>query len=288
MRGLAQFIMKGRLYGILFVVATSLVPLFVWFGNAALALWTLRRGPADGFIIIGGALAGYLLVEVVATGNVAGALLMALVLWLPVLGAALVLRGTVSLPLTVLVVTGFSVLVLGFWYLLVGSGEMAWAALLGVDVGELSEEQLAELASLGRYLPIGVGLSVWVNTMIGLMLGRYWQALLYNPGGFQAEFHQFRLGNGLALATVVCLMGGLLFGSWGMGQLGILLGAGYVLQGLAVLHAFTLARSWGWPVPAIGYITLPFSWPAFLLVGLVDSWRDLRKSLPKPDTDGTE
>ena len=280
MRGLAQFIMKGRLHGILFVVAASLVPLFMWFGNAALALWTLRRGPAEGVIIGLGALAGYLLVELIATGQAAGVLMMALVLWLPVFGAAVILRGTISLPITLLAIAGFSTLVLGFWALVTGDEGVGWASLVGVDIAELSDAQREELAAIGRYVPLIVALSVWLNTIIGVLLGRYWQALLYNPGGFRAEFHSLRLGNGLALATALCLSAGVLLGIWPLVQLGLVLGAGYVLQAFAVVHAFSYVRGWGWLVPAAGYLTLPLSWPAFMVVGLVDSWQDFRQRLP--------
>ncbi|MCP1675024.1 hypothetical protein J2T57_002162 [Natronocella acetinitrilica] len=283
MRGLAQFIMKGRLYGILFVVAASLIPLFMWFGNAALALWTLRRGPADGALIAAGALVGYLLVELVATGQVAGALLMVLVLWMPVLGAAMVLRGTISLPLTVLCVSGFSVMVMALFHLIAGGDGAIWASALGIDVSELSEAQREELSAIGRYVPLGVGLSVWINTIFGLFLGRYWQAVLYNPGGFREEFYRFSLGNTVAIGVAVTLLGGMLFGSWALAQFGILLGAAYVLQAFAVVHAFSRARGWGWAVPAAGYVTLPLSWPAFMIIGLLDSWQNFRKRLPAPE-----
>lgn len=285
MRGLAQFIMKGRLTGVLFVVAASLVPLFVWFGNAGLALWTLRRGPAEGGVVLGGAIIGYLLVEMVATGQVAGALLMALVLWLPVFGAALVLRGTISLPLTVMTITGFSMLVLVLFQLLVGGGS-GWAQVLGVDLSEMSDAQLEEVAGIGRYVAVGIALSVWINTVLGLLLGRYWQAVLYNPGGFSAEFLGLNLGKGMAIGATVCLLGGMLFGSWPLAQFGIVLGAGYVVQAFAVVHAFSRARGWGWFAPAIGYVSLPLSWPAFMIVGLVDSIRDFRKRLVLPEDNG--
>jgi len=39
-----------------------------------------------------------------------------------------------------------------------------------------------------------------------LMLARWWQAVLYNPGGFQQEFHQFKLQPAIAMMLMVLFL----------------------------------------------------------------------------------
>src|SRR5690606_39352678 len=45
------------------------------------------------------------------------------------------------------------------------------------------------IAVLGGVL----GATHMLMALISLMIGRYWQGGLYNPGGFRQEFHQLRL-----------------------------------------------------------------------------------------------
>jgi len=42
------------------------------------------------------------------------------------------------------------------------------------------------------------------NSFTGVLLGRWLQALLYNPGGFGAEFRELRLG---LIVSIVCFAG---------------------------------------------------------------------------------
>ncbi|MEZ5581549.1 MAG: hypothetical protein R3F37_01040 [Candidatus Competibacteraceae bacterium] len=61
----------------------------------------------------------------------------------------------------------------------------------------LLERDPQTLQQLLDYLaPMVVGL-IFANglasLLCGLLLGRWWQALLFNPGGFSREFHELRL-----------------------------------------------------------------------------------------------
>jgi len=281
--GLAQFVMKSRVSGMLFMLLATLVPLFVWFANAALALWTLRSGPRNGLIVGGGALAGYVAFEVLLTGNLLGASLLAVGLWAPVFLAALVLRSTVSLQQAINVITMAAVVVLGITLALFDAGDLAWTAVFGIDTSQLSGDAQTELGRFFAMLPVGLALSVWINSVIGLLLARHWQALLYNPGGFRREFHQFRVGTVMTVVAALVWAASFVAGPPAVSYLSMVLGAGLVLQAFALVHAYSYAKGWGWFVPAIAYILLPLAWPLFIALGILDSVMNYRKSLPAPD-----
>lgn len=85
-----------------------------------------------------------------------------------------------------------------------------------------------------------LALGVWASGMLlialcALFLARHWQALLYNPGGFQQEFHALVLPKSVTLITVV-----LMFGLEFLGPpFGLLLPSLYVfsfIAGLALVH----------------------------------------------------
>jgi len=280
MQGLAQFIMKSRVSGMLFMLLATLVPLFVWFANAALALWTLRRGPREGLIVGGGALAGYVAFEVLLTGNLLGASLLAVGLWAPVFFAAMVLRRTVSLQQSVNTITLAGVVVLGTTLAAFDATDLAWTAVFGIETGELTGEVQRELARFFAMLPVGLALSVWINSVLGLLLARHWQALLYNPGGFRREFHQFRVGTVMAVVATVVWLVSFVVASPAVSYLSMVLGTGLVLQSLALVHAYSYAKRWGWFVPTLAYILLPLVWPLFIAIGVLDSIMNYRKSLP--------
>lgn len=57
-----------------------------------------------------------------------------------------------------------------------------------------------------------MGISLTISTFLALVLARYWQAGLYNPGGFQQEFHAIRLEKmwliaGFVLLALLSLLG---------------------------------------------------------------------------------
>ena len=126
------------------------------------------------------------------------------------------------------------------------------------------------------------GLLAWViaiSSIASLVLGRWWQSLLYNPGGFAEEFRALRIQPPLALASLAGMTGCYLFSTdyvaWGN-----LLGLPLLVAGLALVHHLVASARKGAHWLAIFYICLvlmlgPLSM-LLLGLGLVDSVLDLR------------
>ena len=61
----------------------------------------------------------------------------------------------------------------------------------GGVIAEAASQALIE--GLSRWMTGAFAASLYVQFLLALLLGRWWQAVLYNPGGFGAEFRGLRL-----------------------------------------------------------------------------------------------
>ncbi len=295
MQGLASFVMRGRSQA---VMATSVLamlsivmPPLSLLSSASVALVTLREGRSAGLQVIGWSLLACLLLSTVALGNPAPAIGLMLLLWFPMWVLGQVLREIRSLGLAVQSALAFGLLTIVYFYLQTGDPIAEWQkvfALLadnftkaGLYEAEKSQQLVDELA---RWMTGFFAAGYFLQLVVSLLLARWWQALLYNPGGFQQEFHQLRLSK--LLAYLGAVLGVLSLLQLEMGEdllryLTVLLMAAYLVQGLAVAHGIvkllSLNRAW-----LIGvYIMLVITGPQMLIVismlGLADIWMNFRE-----------
>ena len=291
MRALAEFIMRGRVQATLVVAGCAALPLLYWLGAAAGSLVLLRRGLKD------------------ALGVVALGLLPALFWWLTFDDprALLVLLGSSSLALVLRASESWSrVLLVSIAMGLVFAGVLGAAfrpqiealsqeliKILPMALGEvyqqLSVEERARLATL--IAPILTGLIaalLQAISVLSLILGRYWQAVLYNPGGFGREFRAIRIPLGPAMLLLACMLVGPNFGPQ-LAMLTPMCSVPLAFAGLALIHGLVaqgrLARFW-----LVGlYVTLlPFMqliYPLLVVLAIVDSLVDFRGRLAPKDAD---
>lgn len=277
MKPVLAFMMHGRWQPVLFMAAATLVPLLAWLGGAVLALVTLRRGAAEGgLVMVGAALTmgvAFAAMGVNPVVSVAGLL----EYWLPVFVLAAVLRATVSLPLTVLVSAGLGSLALVAWYALVQDPAAFWTRSLG---GMFEGEEGADL--MRSLSPVMSGfwiLGLWSLSVGSLLLARWWQAVLYNPGGFREEFHGLRLDWRFAAGTLVVMLLATFSGPGLVYDLSLLVSGVFAVQALAVAHCVAHARGWHWILLVPVYGLMPFLFKLYALLGIVDTWFDLRQRL---------
>lgn len=279
MRGLASFAMHGRFRALLLVVASAGSLLFAWIAAAVLALVTLRKGYQEGlWLLLWASLPGLVLAQV--TGDSSA---LALVLGTALLAQAL--RATVNMALTALLSAAVAVLT---GVLLLGFGEpmLDEMSRIFARLSLALEEQAGpdQGGALALHAPSRVQLAGMMGVVNGVLsflclaLARYWQAALYNPGGFGTEIRALRfppalvwvLGIGaLAIAAV-----DIQWRSWGSALLLPL-----TIAGFALLHARARYRGQGsfW-LSGIYVAWLVFDAAKLALVGLVlvDALLDLR------------
>lgn len=300
MNFLAAYIMRGRLQAMTTASSLALLSLIMppvsILSSASVALVTLRLGATEGLYILGASslvagLLGFLLL-----GNFQFALIYVLVLWLPVWLISIVLREGRHLSLAVEIAVLLGVMAVIGFYLYNPEIAATWGNLFT----QMTPENLppdAPVADfkratgiLSHYMTGIVAAGSVFSMLFGLFLGRWWQANLYNPGGFKAEYlslsTQPRLAIGSLLVVAIALaMPGI--GSEIAWNATILMFVLYSVIGTSVLHtlfaAMKLAR---FTVPML-YITLfliPHALLIVALVGLADAWLNLRKYQSKHTT----
>ena len=288
MKGLAEFVMRGRLQALLVVVAGSGSLLFCWISAAVVALVTLRKGVGAGAWLFLWALlpAGTLLYVFGDSGPLA--------LLAGTMVLAVVLRSTVSLPSAVLAsvavgaVTGLGLVSFG------GQNLDQIVAYFGEFLATLEQQlsQGAEPVVLLRpdatQIAGMLGAGTAMTSVLCVLLARYWQAALYNPGGFGEEFkalyYPATVSTLLAVATLAVSSLGLQYRSWA-----VICIIPLTFAGLALIHARAEARGQGKGWLTGFYVAWLLFDPVKLLVvffAIADSWLNFRQRWAnKPGTD---
>jgi hypothetical protein len=278
MRVIAEFVMRGRSYAIGASVLSASLPLLNWLSTAIVSLVVLRQGAAEGAMVLLWTLlplgvALYLFGDPTAMISLFGTV-----------GLALILRATTSWELTLAAAVVLSA---------VGSLVFEFTAsevlLVIVDMYmEYSKQVSMELSyEAARKSVFGFFAMGQAYAMLALLiLARWWQSVLYNPGGFQKEFHQLRLtgrlSTGLVVLLMVCVGLSDLLGRWIP-----LLTVPLIVAGLGFVHWFTKEKkmSSNWLV-AFYFLLLLFSqfiYPLIASLALMDSYLDMRKRIQKTE-----
>ena len=277
--------MRGRWQALAVAVLGAGSLLFGWISAAAVALVTLRQGVASG-----GWLVFWALLPAVAASWLSGDPGSVLLL-LGVFVLAVVLRATVSLALAV-AASALVGLISGGGLLLIGADFLAqlaevFAALLEqLQSNVATEESMDLVLSAPSTVQIAGILAAGnaVTAVFSLLLARYWQALLYNPGGFREEFHALRLPplwtTGLGLLALAVWAQEPWVSGWAL-----VVSVPLMFCGFSLVHAYAAASGRGVSSLVIFYLLWLFVDPVKgLLLGCVvaDAWIDFRRRWVRP------
>lgn len=259
---LGNFLLRGNVHAMLAVSALSALSLIVWplaylISGAPMALVALRQGAKKALLV---ALGSVLLLALVA--HLLGLskdvpVYYAVAVWLPVILCAAMLRVTQS--------QGLMVMCAG----LAGVGFTAWTHLRLDKIREwwlaafdhwrdspllgFGGQDPAQVNELINSLASAILIYGFVTSLVAaLLLARWWQSALFNPGGFRSEFQLLRLPRGLVLIALLNLI--VLTFSPGDGRLPafrdllVLILTMYMFQGLSIIHGAVHRRgsSRGW------------------------------------------
>jgi len=246
LKALAKFILRGRLQALLVGFIGGFFPLI---STAAIALVSICKGVKEGTLLF---------------------------LWVSLLLVFIQQMSGENPLLTAITVASSGVMVLAAtvhkymaswqWTLLsISLGSLVSAFVFGLlmssDVTELlttaqtllqtvNSQQPDAQFDLALTEPMLLGLVATImaaGSIMSMMLARWWQAGLFNPGGFQKEFHDFAIQAKVAVILIALLIAGQLFlKSY---QLWADLAAlPLLIAGLALVHfavkLFGLGRQW--------------------------------------------
>lgn len=272
-----------------FAPAASLLALPLVVGSAAVVVFVvLRRGEMAALRVGGVCLAILVVLSLALTGAATRVPLVALVLWLPAVLAAVVLRRSVNLGLAVLAVTLSGLFVALGMELAVGGSLDVWREAVTLQLGDpsrtgLTAEQFDALVeTLASRMSGATGVSVMLVALCALFLGRSWQAAAVRPGGFREEFHALSLGR---IPAVLCVaLVGLAFALDGTlwDAFAFVAVVAFFVQGLAVAHAIVARRGLakGWLIGLYVLLLLPHTVLMLAALGLADNIVPLRGAAP--------
>lgn len=255
--------------------------------SASVALVTLRRGALEGLIVLACSTAVAGLLGFFLLGNFQFVLLYGMVLWLPVWLISIILREGRYLSLAVEIAVSLGALgVIGF-YLYDTNLALMWKNILTQMVPPNAPvvDIKHTLDLLSHYMTGIIAAASVFGLLFGLFLGRWWQALLYNPGGFKQEFLSLNTRPRLAIGSIV-VVGIALFSSGVISEVSwnitILLLVLYLFIGIAVLHTLFASMKMGRYMVPMFYVTLfliPHAMLPVAIVGLSDAWMNLRNKI---------
>jgi hypothetical protein len=255
--------------------------------SAAVALVTLRRGGYEGLYVLIASYALAAILGLVIFGSFQFALLYGPLIWL----IAMILREVKQLSIAVEITVMFGVAGIVVFFIFVNDPAAMWGSILtqmtqpvleNSDVDFPVEKIKQNIQFFSHFMTGGVAAGSVYGLLFGLFLARWWQSVLYNPGGFREEYLSLKVRPKLAIASIVIaaiawLMSGVLSEiCWNITILFVVL---YTIVGTAILHiAFSTMKTRFFMVPFL-YLTLvfvPHMTIVVVIVGIIDTWLDLR------------
>ena len=269
MRAVAEYAMRGRREAIIVAAVSAAVPLLFWLSAATIVLTTLRKGTAEGLNVLlwAGMPAVLWLVMrgdptsliVIVGAMILAAVLRATVSWVSTLFVGVVLGLIVSWVMPLLVPELLNPEVL---------------SKLAPSVDMKTEQSYAMFSSLLTGFWAAAHLMVII---LSLILGRWWQSLLFNPGGFGEEFRQIMLPPLVAIpAVLIAQFGGNLHPVF-IGWAPILMMPLFIAA-IALVHGVVSIKKLSYHWLVLMYILVFLVGP---YLALVDSLMNFRRRLQK-------
>jgi len=305
-----DYLFQHRWQALLLTFVSTFIPVIGIIGILIAALVTLVKGVVEGAIFTFAAILPYLITSalssssevappLVAWAAIGVAVLSNVLTWV----FAVMLRRQSSFSQILQIAALCGVLVISIIHLIYPDVATWWgnqlqsyyhqAAAIAPDVlkpplspSAANETQL-ESINITKHYATGLMIAAIIfNAILQLIVARWWQAIVFNPGNLRVELRSIRLSQLAGILFIVSLVFSYLGNSVVLDIMPIL----YILfasAGLSLIHyLFGLSYSatkWFW-LSAL-YITLIFTLPVSVLlvamVALVDVWADVRKRIKK-------
>ena len=280
MRALAELIMRGRAQACGVALFGWLLPLV---SPATVGLVSLRKDSSEGLIVTLWAILPWLALYMAGELSIL-IVLIPLAVLLVVTAIANLLRSSASWQWSLLAAVLISATV-AVGLSAVASADINRAVAQATEfIAQVNAQAGSVVLSFIPDRAFVLGLIAWLvgsTAVCGLFLSRWWQALLFNPGGFQEEFHGFRLDRTIALILIVFVIAGvglpLEYRPWVE-----LVSLPLLIAGLALVHSSVKLMGMGGHWLGLMYFGLFFIAPVGALLvglGLLDSILNLRSRL---------
>jgi hypothetical protein len=281
LKALAEFILRGRVQALLVALVGSFFPLV---SSATVALVTLCKGSKEGLLLF--LWASLPLVVLQQVGNENMLLTAVSVASLGIMVVAAYLHSLYALwQWTLIAIVAVAITCAAIFGFLM-SADVSELLVVAQQMFEAVQAQQADksiASALTEPLVLGlIAMTLAVGCVMSLLIARWWQSAVYNPGGFQEEFHGFTISSKVAVILLaIFLMGRLIpegYQLWA--NLALL---PFLMAGIALFHSTVKLFGLGGQWVAFLYVGLIFMGKPVTLVlvglGLAESLIDLRSRL---------
>lgn len=301
LRRFTDFVLQSRLHAMGAAFALSLVPLFgASIGILIAAFVTLRKGAFEGTLVLCAVLVPYLLSYALSPASTQPQMLMIATLTIIAINIltwllALILRryGNWNLVIEVSILAGLVLICV--IHLVYPEVQNWWGARLTAylnkttsvleqfapESGQTQEAMQANIiASMKQYITGFVIASIILNALLQLIIARWWQAIIFNPGGLRKELHAIRLSYISASVFIAVLALAYLGNAWGLDMLPVMVTA-FCAAGLSLIHGIVAIKNAGWFWLILVYVGVMLLFPMGVvlvaMLGLLDSIFNIRQ-----------
>ncbi len=295
MKALATYILRGPIQAAgvigLFASIGWIFPPLLIISCAALALVVLKQEAKTGFLVMCGAVVFCAFISQIGFGSLLLALYTVIVLWLPILLLANVLRLTQSQSSALVAMMIASLMFALSIRFFSGNIEGFWQQSLTQNVNEIpllanAENQSEIINALSVIMNGFVAAMLGIMLMVSLLVARWWQAILFNPDGFGEEFRKIQLPVLITTPLLVCMLLVALvevsIPPYGFLLDVLVIGCAILMfHGLAVIHFFVhkkrLAKGWLVGVYIFFVLAAVYVFSLLTMLAVTDSYSDFRK-----------
>lgn len=282
LKSFAHYLLKNRSNAAWVALAFSIPAFLSTFSIVIVGLVTLRKGAKEGFYVLIWATLPFI-AHAYAAKSIAFfviALSSFVFFWL----FALLLKRYGSWSLVLQVAAVVCVVVVAGAHIVYGDVVQMWQSYISevIQHSSMFENVQISSASLHAIASVATGVELlfaMVAIMLKLVVARWWQASIFNPGGLRKELLQVRLDKLVLLLFVLLMVLALAYKTFVPIDLLLPLLGAYILAGLSVLH-FWLGSYRHALLALVGFYIAVAMVPAVLLMvavfAAVDSVVNLR------------
>lgn len=288
-----HFLLRKRLHAgvaaLLFAIAPVLgIPFIGWLATIIIGLVTLRQGAGEGLVVLGWSAIPAVVMTFIATDAflLSQVITSGLVVWF----LAITLNARYSWSHLIEIMAWLAIAAILIAHGASDNIYAFWATKLNAIVAHYNQQFADDgikvsLSTTNMYYITHVATGFFVamvllNAVFNLLVARWWQAKLFNPGGFQREFLSIRLSYRLVIALAVFALLAAFKVNWVLDLFPIVLIAFFV-GGFSVMNAWLLhlknGRIWMILFLVLLIVRFMFIGAAVMIVAMVDSVVDIRK-----------
>ena len=246
---IGNYLLSGRFQAIAATTFSALIslllpPLAFLISGSVVALITLRKGATDALQILLASLLVLVTFALLAKLPIELVFAYALVIWLPVWSAAMVLRYCERQGLLLLAAGLLATALIVALYLIIGDVSGWWEQWLAIMLEKTLPPE--EIDQYKEVLAPAVGMvnammiaGFMLNVVMSVLCGRWWQSRLFNPGAFQKEFYALNLPSQiLPVSGLIVLLVIVLAEPWQdlFRDIMVVLMFMYLIQGISSVH----------------------------------------------------